>query len=47
MKNDVVEAIIEIPYRSRNKYEVDKETGRNMAIWSKRLRPTTTRWTSW
>ncbi len=25
---DVVEAIIEIPYRSRNKYEVDKETGR-------------------
>ncbi len=28
MKHDVVEAIIEIPYRSRNKYEVDKETGR-------------------
>ncbi len=28
MKNDVVDAIIEIPYRSRNKYEVDKETGR-------------------
>lgn len=28
MKNDVVKAIIEIPYRSRNKYEVDHETGR-------------------
>ena len=28
MKNDVVDAIIEIPYRSRNKYEVDKDTGR-------------------
>ncbi len=28
MKKDVVEAIIEIPYRSRNKYEVDKATGR-------------------
>ena len=28
MKNDVVEAIIEIPCRSRNKYEVDKKTGR-------------------
>lgn len=28
MKYDVVEAIIEIPYRSRNKYEVDKATGR-------------------
>lgn len=28
MKNDVVQAIIEIPYRSRNKYEVDHETGR-------------------
>ena len=26
MKNDVVQAIIEIPYRSRNKYEVDHET---------------------
>lgn len=26
--NDIVEAIIEIPYRSRNKYEIDKETGR-------------------
>lgn len=23
--NDIVEAIIEIPYRSRNKYEIDKE----------------------
>ena len=28
MKNDVVQAIIEIPYRSRNKYEVDHETGK-------------------
>ncbi len=25
---DVVNAIIEIPYRSRNKYEIDKKTGR-------------------
>ena len=25
---DVVRAIIEIPFRSRNKYEIDKETGR-------------------
>ena len=28
MKNDVVEAIVEIPFRSRNKYEVDHETGK-------------------
>ena len=28
MKKDVVEAIIEIPYRSRNKYEVDHKTGK-------------------
>ena len=28
MKHDVVEAIIEIPYRSRNKYEIDKASGR-------------------
>lgn len=28
MKNDVVEAIIEIPFRSRNKYEVDHESGK-------------------
>ena len=27
-KEDVVSAIIEIPYRSRNKYEIDKKTGR-------------------
>lgn len=27
MMNDVVDAIIEVPYRSRNKYEIDKETG--------------------
>lgn len=26
--NDIVEAIIEIPFRSRNKYEIDKKTGR-------------------
>lgn len=28
MKNDVVEAIIEIPFRSRNKFEVDHLTGK-------------------
>lgn len=28
MKNDVVDAIIEIPFRSRNKFEVDHKTGR-------------------
>ena len=28
MKNDVVEAVVEIPFRSRNKYEIDKKTGR-------------------
>ena len=28
MKNDVVEATVEIPFRSRNKYEIDKTTGR-------------------
>jgi inorganic pyrophosphatase len=28
MKNDVVEAIVEIPFRSRNKYEIDKNTGK-------------------
>lgn len=28
MKRDVVEALIEIPLNSRNKYEVDHETGR-------------------
>jgi inorganic pyrophosphatase len=27
-KEDVVNAIIEIPFRSRNKYEIDKTTGR-------------------
>ena len=27
-KEDVVNAIIEIPFRSRNKYEIDKNTGR-------------------
>lgn len=28
MKHDVVEAIVEIPFRSRNKYEIDKKTGK-------------------
>ena len=28
MKNGVVEAIVEIPFRSRNKYEVDHESGK-------------------
>lgn len=28
LKNDVVEAIVEIPFRSRNKYEIDKKTGK-------------------
>ena len=28
MKNDVVEAVVEIPFRSRNKYEIDKATGK-------------------
>lgn len=27
MKNDIVEAVVEIPFRSRNKYEIDKKTG--------------------
>lgn len=28
MKNDIVEAVVEIPFRSRNKYEIDKKPGR-------------------
>lgn len=28
MKNDVVEAIVEIPFRSRNKYEIEKKSGK-------------------
>ncbi len=28
MRQDVVNAIVEIPYRSRNKYEIDHETGK-------------------
>ena len=28
MKNDVVEMIVEIPFRSRNKYETDEKSGR-------------------
>lgn len=26
--NDVIDAVIEIPFRSRNKYEIDKKTGK-------------------
>ncbi|MBR5370547.1 MAG: inorganic diphosphatase [Bacilli bacterium] len=28
MNNDVVDATVEIPFRSRNKYEIDKTTGK-------------------
>lgn len=28
MKNDIVDATVEIPFRSRNKYEIDKKTGK-------------------
>ena len=28
MREDVVNAIVEIPFRSRNKYEIDKSTGK-------------------
>ena len=28
MQNDIIDAVVEIPFRSRNKYEIDKETGR-------------------
>lgn len=28
IKNDVVDAIVEIPFRSRNKYEIDKKSGK-------------------
>ena len=28
MKKDVVNAIVEIPFRSRNKYEINKITGK-------------------
>lgn len=28
MKNNVVDAVVEIPFRSRNKYEIDKNTGK-------------------
>lgn len=28
MKKDVVDVVVEIPFRSRNKYEVDHETGK-------------------
>ncbi len=28
MKNNVIDALVEIPYGSKNKYEIDKKTGR-------------------
>lgn len=28
MKNDIVDATVEIPFRSRNKYEIDKKAGK-------------------
>lgn len=28
VRNDVVDAVVEIPFRSRNKYEIDKATGK-------------------
>lgn len=28
MKNDIVDATVEIPFRSRNKYEIDKKKGK-------------------
>lgn len=28
MKKDIVDATVEIPFRSRNKYEIDKKTGK-------------------
>lgn len=28
MKNDIVDATVEIPFRSRNKYEIDKKIGK-------------------
>ncbi len=43
MKNDVVEAVIEIPFRSRNKYETDLETGKlklNRVLYSAMGYPT-------
>lgn len=43
MKNDVVEAIIEIPFRSRNKYETDLESGKlklNRVLYSAMGYPT-------
>ena len=43
MKNDVVEAVIEIPFRSRNKYEREEKTGRlrlNRVLYSAMGYPT-------
>ena len=43
MKNDVVEAVVEIPFRSRNKYERDEKTGRlklNRVLYSAMGYPT-------
>lgn len=28
MREDIVNAVVEIPFRSRNKYEIDKKTGK-------------------
>ncbi len=28
MRKDIIDAVVEIPFRSRNKYEIDKTTGR-------------------
>ncbi len=28
MNNDIIDAVVEIPFRSRNKYEIDKVTGK-------------------
>ena len=43
MKNDVVDAVVEIPFRSRNKYEEDEKTGRiklNRVLYSAMGYPT-------
>lgn len=43
MKNDVVEMVVEIPFRSRNKYERDEKTGRlklNRVLYSAMGYPT-------
>ncbi len=43
MNNDVVEVVVEIPFRSRNKYERDEETGKlklNRVLYSAMGYPT-------